>query len=313
MAKPFHYGGQAVIEGVMMRGRQGVAISVRQPDGRLNTMRQPLASIYKGRLKDMLFVRGIIMLGETMILGTQALLHSAQIAAMEEGDEKIPTALLWGTVAISVAFAVTLFFLVPLFAVRYLIDPYIGSPLLSVVLEGLIRIALFMTYLRLVAFIPDIRRVFAYHGAEHKTINAYEAGIPLEVGAVKNHSTAHARCGTSFIVVVLITAILVFGLIDVLLGRPTLLLRLLLRLALIPAIAAISYEIIKLGAAHAKNTMVRVLLAPGMMLQRLTTREPDDTQLEAAISALKEVIGIDTAADTADEAQQKGEKAAASV
>jgi uncharacterized protein YqhQ len=312
MAKPFHYGGQAVIEGVMMRGRRGLAISVRQPDGRLNTTKQPLASIYKGRLKEMPFARGIIMLGETMILGTQALLHSAQIAAMEEGDEKIPTALLWGTVAISVAFAVALFFLVPLFAVRYLIDPYISSPLLSVTLEGLIRIALFMTYLRLVAFIPDIKRVFAYHGAEHKTINAYEAGVPLQVEAVKSHSTAHARCGTSFIVIVLIIAILVFGLIDVLLGRPTLLIRLLLRLALIPAIAAISYEIVKLGAAHTRNTFVRIILAPGMMLQRLTTREPDDRQLEAAISALREVIGIDTATDSGDSAQQKGEEAAVS-
>lgn len=313
MTKPFHYGGQAVIEGVMMRGKQGLAMSVRQPDGQLSTVKQPLASIYKGRLKEMPFTRGIIMLGETMVLGTQALLHSAQIAAMEEGEEKIPAPLLWGTVAVSVAFAVALFFLVPLFAVRYLIDPHVSSPLIRVVLEGLIRIALFIIYLRLVAFIPDIRRVFAYHGAEHKTINAYEAGIPLEVEAVKNYSTAHARCGTSFIVIVLVVAILLFGLIDVLLGRPTIWIRLLTRLALLPVIAAIGYEIMKLGAAHAKNTIVRILLAPGLLSQSMTTREPDDRQLEAAISALNEVIGIDRAADSVDSAHQKDEEAVASI
>ena len=313
MAKPFHYGGQAVIEGVMIRGKRGVAISVRQPDGKLNVLKQPLASIYKGRLKEMPFTRGLIVLGETMVLGTQALLHSAQIAAMEEGEEKIPAPLLWGTVAISVAFAVALFFMVPLFVTRYLIDPYVSSGLLSVVLEGLIRIALFIVYLRLVAFIPDIKRVFAYHGAEHKVVNAYEAGSPLEVETVRSYSTAHARCGTSFMVIVLIIAILVFALIDVLLGRPTLWIRLLSRIVLIPVIAAIGYEIVKFGAGHAKNAIVRILLAPGLMLQTMTTREPDDSQLEAAISALNEVIDIDRAADSGDKAEQNDEEAAASI
>jgi uncharacterized protein YqhQ len=300
MAKPFHYGGQAVIEGVMMRGREGVAISVRQPDGKLNTVKQPLASIYKGRLREMPFARGLIVLGETLVLGTRALLHSAQIAAAEDGEEKIPAPLLWGTVAISVAFAVGIFFLVPLFAVQYLIHPYVSSALLSVVLEGLIRIALFMLYLRLISFMPDIRRVFAYHGAEHKVVNAYEAGIPLEVEAVKNYSKAHTRCGTSFIVIVLIIAIFVFALIDVLFGRPTLWVRLLSRLVLIPVIAAISYEVMKFGAGHVKNAIVRILLAPGLLLQSMTTREPDDSQLEAAISALTEVIEIDRAAEPQD-------------
>jgi uncharacterized protein YqhQ len=232
---------------------------------------------------------------------------------MEEGEEKIPAPLLWGTVAISVAFAVALFFMVPLFVTRYLIDPYVSSGLLSVVLEGLIRIALFIVYLRLVAFIPDIRRVFAYHGAEHKVVNAYEAGSPLEVETVRSYSTAHARCGTSFMVIVLIIAILVFALIDVLLGRPTLWIRLLSRIVLIPVIAAIGYEIVKFGAGHAKNAIVRILLAPGLMLQTMTTREPDDSQLEAAISALNEVIDIDRAADSSDKAEQNDEEAAASI
>ncbi|MGB6873374.1 MAG: DUF1385 domain-containing protein [Dehalococcoidia bacterium] len=294
MARPFHYGGQAVIEGVMIRGKEGVAISVRQPNGELNIVRQPLASIYKGRLREMPLIRGIIALVETLVLGTRALLHSAQVAAEEEGGEKIPTALLWGTVAVSLALGVALFFMVPLFATRYLIDPYVNSALLSVVLEGLIRIGIFIAYLKLISLMPDIKRVFAYHGAEHKVVNAYEAGVPLEVESVKNYSTAHARCGTAFIFIVLIIAIFAFALV----GRPTLWILILSRIVLIPVIAVISYEIMKFGAGHIKNTMVRILLAPGLMLQAITTREPDDSQLEAAISALKEVIEIDRAADS---------------
>jgi uncharacterized protein YqhQ len=307
MAKPFHYGGQAVIEGVMMLGKKGLAMSVRQPDGRLNTIKQPLARIYRGRLREKPFTRGLISLSETMVLGTRALLRSAEIAAAEDGEEKIHPALLGGTVALSFVFAVTLFFLVPLLATRYLIDPYISSALLSVTLEGLFRIGLFIAYIRLIGLIPDIRRVFAYHGAEHKTINAYEAGTPLEVEAVRHHTTAHPRCGTSFIVIVLIIAILVFALIDVLLGRPPLWIRMLSRIALIPLIAAIGYEVMKFGAGHVRNTLVRVLIAPGLMLQSLTTREPDDSQLEAAISALNEVIAIDTATEAGSEAEQPGE------
>ncbi|MFU8795770.1 MAG: DUF1385 domain-containing protein [Dehalococcoidia bacterium] len=307
MGKPFHYGGQAVIEGVMMLGKKGLAMTVRQPDGRLNTIRQPLARIYRGRLREKPFSRGLISLGETMVLGTRALLRSAEIAAAEEGEEKIHPALLGGTVAVSVTLAVVLFFLVPLLATRFLIDPFIDSALLSVTLEGLVRIAIFIAYIRVIGLIPDIRRVFAYHGAEHKTINAYESGTPLEVEAVRNYPTAHPRCGTSFIVIVLIIAILVFALTDVLLGRPPLWIRMLSRIALIPFIAAIGYEIMKFGAGHIKNTLVRVIIAPGLMLQSLTTREPDDGQLEAAISALNEVIAIDEDEPSANDTQQAAE------
>ena len=294
MEKSFHYGGQAVIEGVMIRGKEGVAISVRQPNGELNIVKQPLASIYKGRLREMPLIRGIIALVETLVLGTQSLLHSAQVASAEEGGKKIPTALLWGTIAVSLALGVALFFMVPLFATRYLIDPYIDSALLSNVFEGLIRIGIFIAYLKLISLMPDIKRVFAYHGAEHKVVNAYEAGVPLEVESVKNYSTAHARCGTAFLFIVLIVAIFVFALV----GQPTLWIRILSRIALIPVIAVISYEIMKFGAGHTKNPIVRILLAPGLMLQAITTREPDDSQLEAAISALNEVIEIDRAADS---------------
>ena len=289
MAESFHYGGQAVIDGVMIRGKEGVAISVRQPDGQLNVVRQPLASIYKGRLREMPLIRGIIALVETLVLGTQSLLHSAQVAATEEVGEKIPAAVLWGTVGASLALGVALFFMVPLFATRYLIDPYIESALLSNIFEGLIRIGIFIGYLKVMSLIPDIRKVFAYHGAEHKTVNAYEAGVALEVDSVKKYSTAHARCGTAFLFIVLIVAIFVFALV----GQPSLWIRILSRIALIPVIAMISYEIMKFGASHSRNPVVRVLLAPGLLLQSLTTREPDDSQIEAAIAALNEVISID--------------------
>jgi uncharacterized protein YqhQ len=294
MAKSFHYGGQAVIEGVMIRGKQGAAISVRQPNGQLTVVKQPLAGIYKGRLREMPLIRGIISLIETLVLGTQSLLHSAQIAAAEEGEEKIPTGVLWGTVAVSLALGVALFFMVPLFATRYLIDPYIDSALLSVVLEGFIRIGIFVAYLKLVSLISDIKRVFAYHGAEHKVVNAYEAGVPLDVESVKNYSTAHARCGTAFLFIVLVIAIFVFALV----GQPDLWIRILSRIALIPVIAAISYEFMKFGAGHINNPIIRILLAPGLLLQSITTREPDDSQIEAAIAALNEVISMDQTAIT---------------
>ena len=299
MEESFHYGGQAVMEGVMIRGKEGMAISVRQPNGELSITRQPLASIYKGRLREMPFIRGIVVLIETLVLGTQSLLHSAQVAAAEEGEEKIPAALLWGTVAASLALVVALFIMVPLFTTQYLIDPYIDSALLSNVFEGLIRIGIFIAYLKLISLIPYIKRVFAYHGAEHKVVNAYEAGVPLEVESVKNYSTAHARCGTAFLFIVLIVAIFVFALV----GQPTLWIRILSRIALIPVIAVISYEIMKFGAGHINNKIVRVLLAPGLLLQAITTKEPDDGQLEAAISALNEVIEIDRVADSGGSTQ----------
>jgi hypothetical protein len=294
VAKPFYYGGQAVIEGVMIRGKEGVAISVRQPDGQLNVVKQPLAGIYRGRLREMPFIRGIIALVETLVLGTQSLLRSAEIAAAEEVGEKIPTALLWGTVAISLALGVALFVIVPLFATQYLVDPYIDFALLSNICEGLIRIGIFIAYIKLISLMPDIRRVFAYHGAEHKVVNAYEAGVPLDVESVKKYSTVHPRCGTAFLFIVLIVAIFVFALV----GQPTLWIRIVSRIALIPVIAVISYEIMKFGASHIDNPVVRTLLAPGLLLQAMTTREPDDSQIEAAISALNEVIKIDQIADS---------------
>ncbi len=287
MAKPFYHGGQAVIEGVMMRGKENIAISVRRPDGKLEVIKQPLAEIFKGRPREIPLVRGIIVLIETMVLGIQALIQSAQIASAEE-EEKIPTAALWGVVAASIAFAVALFFIVPLLATRSF-DLYIASDFVSNLIEGFVRIGIFIAYLKIIGLLPDIKKVFAYHGAEHKVVNAYENGSPLEVEAIKSYSTAHVRCGTSFIFAVLIIAILVFAL----LGRPSLWLSILSRIILLPVIAALGYEVTRFGASHSKSILAQILLAPGLMLQSMTTREPNDSQLETAISALSEVIEAD--------------------
>ena len=291
----FYYGGQAVMEGVMMRGRKSVAVAVRRPNGEISLTSQPLASMYKGHARNWPFIRGIIVLIETLALGTQTLLHSAQIAAAEEEENLSPT-MLWGTVAVAVAFAVALFFVAPLLITRYLVDPFISSSLMSNIIEGLIRIGIFIAYLKIISLMPDVKRLFTYHGAEHKVVNAYEAGIPLEVEYVRNYSTAHTRCGTSFLLAVLVISIFVFAL----LGRPSMWLSILSRIVLIPVIAAIGYEFVRFGATHHGNVLVRALLAPGLLLQSMTTGEPNDSQLETALSAMRKVVETDneTGAET---------------
>jgi uncharacterized protein YqhQ len=291
--KPFNYGGQAVIEGVMMRGRNNLAVAVRRPDGEIDVVGRPLAKIYKGRFREMPFIRGIIVLIETLVLGIQSLFHSAQVAAAEEEGQEISPKLLWGTLAMGIIFATGIFFVLPLLVTHYLIYPFVSSAILGNIFEGVLRIGIFILYLVLVGLMPDIRAVFAYHGAEHKTVNAYEAGVPMEVEQVKNYSTAHTRCGTSFLLVVMVLAILVFTL----LGRPPLWLAILSRIVLIPAIAAIGYEYIRFAAAHGGNLIVRSLIAPGIALQSMTTREPNERQLEIAISALKNVVEADSSED----------------
>ena len=288
--KPFYYGGQAVIEGVMMRGRENIAVAVRRPDGEIAVTSRPLANLYKGRFRNLPLIRGIIVLIETLAIGIQSLLHSAQVAAAEEDEKGIPPSMLWGSVVIAVVFAVGLFFILPLLLTRYLIDPHITSALVSNIIEGVLRIGIFIAYLKAISLMPDLKRVFAYHGAEHKVVNAYESGMPLELDYVKNYSTSHTRCGTSFLLAVMVIAIFVFAM----LGRPPLWISILSRIILIPVIAAIGYEFVRFGAAHSQNRFVRGLLAPGLLLQTMTTGEPDDRQLETAISALKKVIEADS-------------------
>jgi len=273
-----------------MRGRENIAVAVRRPDGEIAVTSQPLAQLYKGRFRSWPLIRGIIVLIETLALGIQTLLYSAQIAAAEEDEKGISPMLLWGSVVIAVAFAVGLFFILPLLLTRYLIDPHITSALVSNIIEGVLRIGIFIAYLKAISLMPDLKRVFAYHGAEHKAVNAYESGVPLELDYVKNYSTSHTRCGTSFLLAVMVIAIFVFAL----LGRPPLWISILSRIVLIPVIAAIGYEFVRFGAAHSDNRFVRGLLAPGLKLQAMTTGEPDDSQLETAISALKKAIEADS-------------------
>ena len=291
MPEKFHYGGQAVIEGVMMLGQKCMAIAVRKPNNDISVSSKPLSGIHTAAAKKIPLARGIIVLVETMLLGIQAITYSANVS-LEEEEVELKGGAFWGMLALTIAFAIGLFFVVPLLLTN-LLDPHIQSSLVSNIIDSLIRISIFLIYLAAMNFMPDIKRVWAYHGAEHKTINAYENGVPLEVSSVREFPTAHVRCGTAFLLVTLVIAVIVFAF----LGRPEIWLRILSRIAFIPVISAVSYEITRFTARHTNKKVVRILLAPGLTLQKLTTREPDDAQLEVAISALKTVIENDSAND----------------
>lgn len=291
MADKFFYGGQAVIEGVMMRGRKSSVTAVRRPDGEIVTETTPLNPFYTGKLRKIPFVRGVVALIESMLLGIKTLVFSANIALSENGEKAVQLSgpKLWLLLGISLAISAGLFFLIPLFFTDLFTVLKELSPLAFNLVEGAIRLAIFVGYILLISRMPDIRRLFAYHGAEHKTINAMEAGASLDVDSVKKYSTAHIRCGTSFLFAVMVIAILVFSIV----GRPALYFMVLARLGLIPVIAGISYELTFFGARHCNNPIVRTILTPGLLLQKLTTREPDDRQLEVAIAALKQAIAVD--------------------
>lgn len=290
MAK-FYYGGQAVIEGVMMRGRKRMAIAVRAPDGQIVVHDEPLtAAIYTKKWGQWPFIRGLGMLWDALGLGMRALLWSADVAVKEEGaeDVKFTGPVAWTTVAVSLLIAISVFFLLPTAATKWLV-PQGVSPLTASAIEGAFRLTLFLAYLWGIGFMPDIRRVFAYHGAEHKTINAYEAGVPLTPQNVASFTTAHTRCGTSFLLTVMVISIIVFAPFHF----DNLFLRLGSRLVLIPVVAAIAYEYMRFTAARVDNPIVRLMITPGLQLQRLTTREPDAQMLECAIAALKPVLAAD--------------------
>ena len=281
------YGGQAVIEGVMIRGRRFSSVAVRRPNGEIALHCEPLSSFYTGRLRRLPLIRGVVVLAETLILGMRALSYSANVALDQDGKELSKRSLALMMV-VSLTLGIGLFFLLPLFATRSL-DPYIASSIASNFIEGAMRLTIFVAYLFLIGMLPDIRRVFAYHGAEHMTIHAREEGDPLEVQFIRRYSTAHPRCGTAFLLVVMVVAILVFAF----LGRPSLEWRILSRILLIPFIAAISYEIIRFSGAHAQNFLVKWTTAPSLALQALTTRQPDDSQIEIAIAAVKGAVAAD--------------------
>jgi uncharacterized protein YqhQ len=291
VSKKFYYGGQAVIEGVMMRGRRSIAVAVRRPNGEITVRRDPLGSMSTSRIREVPFLRGIVVLVETLIVGVRALMYSASVA-VEEEEQEVSSTMLWGSIAIGIVLALVLFLAIPLLIIHYLVDPHVSSAVVGNVIDGVIRLIIFLIYLKAISMMSEIRKVFAYHGAEHATINAYEAGEPLEVDKVRRYGTAHSRCGTSFLLFVLVIAIVAHAF----LGDPALPIRFLERLAILPAIAAVSYELIRFSAAHVDNRIVSAILAPGLALQSMTTRQPDDGQIEVAISALKRVIADDAEA-----------------
>lgn len=281
----FYYGGQAVLEGVMMRGRDHMAVAVRKPDGTLATMTEPLnPRIFSGLLARTPFLRGVVMLWEMMSLGVKAMTFSAGVSTGDE-EEPIGGGALALTVAGAILFSVLLFFVLPL-GVTSLLHAWLGSSFLKNLFEGALRLAVLILYIYLIGRVPEIRRVFGYHGAEHKTINAYEAGAALTPEEVARHSTRHPRCGTGFLLFVVLVSVLVFAT----LGWPSIWLRVLSRIVLVPVIAAISYELIRLGARYYDLAFVRVLLAPSLALQGMTTREPDAGMLETGITALNMVL-----------------------
>jgi uncharacterized protein YqhQ len=280
-----YYGGQAVVEGVMMRGQDNVVTAVRRSDGGLVVESQLLPKIYKGKMRTMPLVRGVIVLIESMVLGIKMIIRSANISLEEEGEE-LSSWFLWLIVATSIAFAIVLFFLVPLFLTNLFKTE---SSLVFNLIDGAIRVAILITYLWVISLMPDIKRVFAYHGAEHKVVNAYENGVPMETEEVRRFGTGHVRCGTSFIFTVLIISVFVFALI----GLHSTWLMVLSRILLIPVIAALSYEVIYFSGRHADSRLCRIITAPGLWLQSLTTKEPDDSKIEVALAALRRVIEIE--------------------
>lgn len=285
----FNYGGQALIEGVMMRGRDAVAVALRHPDGRIVWAHERLdAGRIHGRpAARWPFVRGLVVLYETLVMGTRWLIRSAGLQAEEEGVEigKGGVALM---LLITAVLGIGLFFILPL-AVATLTAGSAENDLVQHVVEGLVRVVVFLAYLAVISRTPDIHRVFQYHGAEHMTIHALEAGEPLRPEHIRRHPTAHPRCGTEFLVVVILLSILAFSLV----GRQSPLLMVGSRIVLIPVIAAVGYELLRLGARHRSNPVVRALMWPGILVQMITTKQPTDDMIEVAIVALEEAIAAD--------------------
>jgi uncharacterized protein YqhQ len=293
MSRPFYYGGQAVIEGVLMRGRRSLAIAVRRPQGDILLRSQHVGHPHAHHTQQWPVLRGLLALWETMTMGTQALLFSARVAADQEESSNPPH--VWAAITLSLSFVTAVFFVGPLLLTSWL-QGVIHQSLVVLFIEGFVRLGMLLGYVAGIGYIPSVNRVFEYHGAEHKTINAYEAGAPLHVHEVRRYSTAHVRCGTGFLLVVMVISVLIFAAI----GSPAFWLRLLSRVVLIPLIAAIAYEYVRFTAGHLDNRLIRWLVRPSLALQSFTTREPDDGQLEVAITALQEVLAID---ETAEERQ----------
>jgi uncharacterized protein YqhQ len=275
------YGGQAVLEGVMMRGSNAVAIAMRSPDQGIVIHTEPLSGIYRSRLAKIPFLRGLIILWDALGLGMRALTISANVQTDE--DEKLEGPALYLTLTLSLALGIGLFFLAPA-AVGQLLEKTLDwNAWLGNLAEGVVRLLLLIGYISLVGRVPDIRRVFAYHGAEHKTINAFEARAELTPECVAKYPLEHPRCGTSFMLTLVLLSIVLFSL----LGPLPVEWRLASRILLLPVLAGIAYEYIRWTANHLESPVVRWLVRPNMALQRLTTREPSLDMLEVAIKAFE--------------------------
>ena len=275
------YGGQAVIEGVMMRGQKAVAIAMRAPDGKIVIHKENLGSVYRSRITKIPFLRGVILIWDALGLGMQALTLSANTQTGEE--EQLEGPALYLTLTVSLLIGIGIFFLLPA-GIGGLAEKYFGwSSWLANLLEGVVRLILLVGYVWAIGFMPDVKRLFGYHGAEHKTINAYEAGAELTPESVAKFSLEHPRCGTAFILTLVLISILVFTA----LGPLTFFWRLASRVLLIPVLAGISVEYIRWTANHLDSPFVRLLIKPNLALQALTTREPDASMLEVAIQSFK--------------------------
>lgn len=285
-------GGQAVLEGVMMRGPSAWSVAVRKPDGEIAEVNQPVSSVLlRHRWLRLPVVRGVVALGEALTIGFRALAISANYAAQEEGEDgEVQTELTRGQLlfafGIAIGFALLLFKVSPALITSWL--PIEGTAGF-VIVEGIVRVAIFIAYLLVISLLPDLKRVFQYHAAEHKTINAYEAGDELEPERVARYSLIHVRCGTAFLLYVMVIAIFVFAFF----GRPAWYWLIASRILMLPLIAGIAYEVIRFAGKHPEHRVLRGFLAPGLWLQRLTTREPSLDQIEVSIRALREVLRLE--------------------
>jgi len=296
------YGGQAVLEGVMMRGRTFMAVAVRAPDTTIKVQSRPLPKhLYGGIIQKIPLVRGLTMLWDALGLGMQALMYSADIQmagqveaedeskgdAAQDDSASLSKPLAWTTVVVALIFGVGIFFVTPL-AVVGVAERLLGgaSTFWSNLAEGLIRLGLLIGYVALIGTMPDVKRVYAYHGAEHMTIHAWEHNDPLDPSHVGKYSPAHPRCGTAFLLEVVAISIVLFAL----LGTPDWWLRVLSRILLIPVIAGIAYELLRLGGRYPDSAFMRAIVAPGLLLQSLTTRYPDESQMEVAIASMNELL-----------------------
>ena len=287
----FSYGGQAVIEGVMIRGRNHFSLAVRRQDGSIDRRMEVLNPLYTGRFRRWPLVRGVLALVETMTLGIKSLHLSANMAAQDQAADsgaEIPGWVLGGTLVFALVLGIGVFFMLPL-AIVWALDSVIPTDLVSELIEGALRLAFLVVYIRGIGFMPDIKRVFAYHGAEHMAVHTYEAGLPLVVSNVRKFQTPHPRCGTAFLMTVMLVSIIVFAL----LMGPPIEWRILSRILFIPLIAAVSYEIIRFNGSHQNSPIGQLLARPGLLLQRLTTRYPDDAQIEVAICAMEGAVAAD--------------------